>query len=100
MVSEVGVPTCTVAAGKRLAMPAGALPPSSSFLAMPGGRLRPRPANPGGTTFDLPDEEGCGAVAGKALEMCIVTPVRLIRYAERVNDASTAPSPLISASGP
>ena len=74
MVSEVGVPTCTVAAGKRLAMPAGAMPPASSFLAMPGGRLRPRPANPGGTTFDLPDEEGCGAVAGKALEMCIVTP--------------------------
>jgi hypothetical protein len=35
----------------------------------------------------LPDEEGCGAVAGKA-QMCIVTPIRIIRYAERVNDAS------------
>jgi hypothetical protein len=70
----VDVPTCTVAAGKRLAMPAGAMPPVSRFLAMPGGRPRPRFASPGGTTFDLLDDGSCDGIAGTALEMCICNP--------------------------
>lgn len=60
--SEIG----GVAAGKRFAMPAGSSPPS--FLAMPGGRSRPRRESPGGTSFDTPDDCGC---KGAAVEMCI-----------------------------
>src|SRR6266852_3225813 len=91
VVSGMGVPTCAVAAGKRLAMPAGAMPPASSFLAIPGGRSRPRPASPGGTTFDLPDEESCDGVTGTALEMCICRP----RLAHTIcRDGLTTPQPL------
>ena len=72
VVSEVGVP-------KRLVMPGGSTPPAASFLAMPGGRSRPRFARPGG--FDLHGEVGCVEVTGAVFEMCICNPVRRKLYA-------------------
>ena len=76
VVSEVGV---AVAAGNRLAIPGGGVPPAASFLAMPGGRAGSRFAIPGGT--DLPWEAGCVEVTGPVLEMCICNPVRRKLYA-------------------
>ena len=64
----------SIAAGKRLAMPAGGMPPAANFLAMPGGRLRLRFASPGGIAFDLPGDDCCAGIAGAVLEMCILTP--------------------------
>ena len=61
----------TIAAGNRLAIPGGGVPPAASFLVMPGGRARSRFARPGGTVFDV---AGCVEVTGPVLEMCICNP--------------------------
>ena len=71
VVSEVGV---IVAAGNRLAIPGGGVPPAASFLAMPGGRAGSRFARSGGTIFDVPGEAGCVEVTGPVFEMCICNP--------------------------
>ena len=60
-----------VAAGKRLAIPGGTLPPLASFLVIPGGSSRSRFAKPGGTAVDLPDDDGSDVVGGAVLEICI-----------------------------
>jgi len=57
LMSDVGL---IVAAGNRLAIPGGGVPPASSFLAMPGGRAGSRFARPGGTICDFPGEVRAG----------------------------------------
>ena len=57
--NEVGV----TAAENRLPIPSGKVPPASIFLVIPGGRIRPRRAKPGGTSADFSLEESGFATA-------------------------------------